>query len=151
MLRRSRTPRLFLDAAAPLPRRIFVGFDGSADGQMGLTVASEIARSARFPLTVFHGNPEGQAGGVLRTLQAQLKASGEPVPECVDVVASPISFCIQQYGQSPDSLFVMGAGGRHRLSDWLLGTWTERVHYECPAALLVRVPLARTVCRVTPG
>lgn len=140
VFRRSRTPRLFIDERTPLPKRIWAGFDGSADGQHALEVASEIARATRYPLTVFHANPEEQSGGELEAAAALLAKAPVPNTDLVEVGATPLTACREQFAKSPDTLFVLGAGGRNRLSDWLLGTRTESIYYGLRATLLVCGP-----------
>jgi nucleotide-binding universal stress UspA family protein len=131
---------LLIDERAVLPRRIFVGFDNSADARQALSLAADLARATRFPLAIFHANPESEGGAVLTNLKSHLAPYEDLNPELIEIEATPMTACVDRFVRSPDTLFVMGARGRHRLSDWLLGTWTECLHYHSRATLLVCGP-----------
>jgi len=100
----------------------------------------EIAGATKFPLAVFHANPEAQSAGALRAAATLLAKSPGLNADLIEIEATPMTACVEEFGKHPDTLFVFGAGGRNRLSDWLLGTRTETIYYGSPATLLVCGP-----------
>jgi nucleotide-binding universal stress UspA family protein len=140
VLRRSKKPRLIIDEGAELPKRVLVGFDGSRDARLAVTIASEIAKKTQYPLTVFHANPESQGDRALAPLGDLLRLAGGPDAQLLELEATPATVVGERWRDQPDTLFVFGAGGRSRVSDWLLGTWTETIFYDARATILVCGP-----------
>jgi nucleotide-binding universal stress UspA family protein len=137
LLRHATTPRLLVDESAPLPRRIVAGFDDSPAARGMLHVAAHLAWRCGYPLHVVHAARHAGDDAVLLAAQRQLTLYEELTPTFEQLVGAPSGMLLERYGEETETILALGARGRPRLADLLLGATTSLVHQHARITLLV--------------
>jgi nucleotide-binding universal stress UspA family protein len=137
------TPQHYERISKPL-----LATDGSPSAMAALHVAATFARALELPLRVVHFSTNAKAGQqCLEEARDRLQAEGvtyrislRPGNAYEDLV-----HYIREHGH--DLLF-MGAFGRKRMVEWVLGSTTQYLLRTCPGALvLCQAPENRTASR----
>ncbi len=137
LLRAGSTPRLVVGEHAADPTRIVVGFDDSPSARAVLHLGAELAETLAVPLHVVHVARQTRDPSALPAAEAQLALFERLVPRFEQHLGAPASVLAERYGQEPGTVIALGARGRHRIADRILGTTTEQVHRHSQVTLLV--------------
>lgn len=126
------TTQYYYPATHPL-----IATDGSPSATAALHTAAQFARLFGLPLRVVHCAPDAaSAQACLDDARAQLAAY--PIPYEVDLCLGNAHEDLVQYllDHNHDMLF-LGAFGRRRVVEWVLGSTTQYLLRVCPTPLLL--------------
>ena len=137
VVRRSAKPTMVTPLQYTPIRKPLLATDGSASAMTALHTAATFAKTLALPLQVLHCSTKAKAGQAhLDTAQSQLDALG---------VSSQVALCrgnahedlVQYMREHEHDVLFMGAFGRQRVAEWVLGSTTQYLLHACPGSLVL--------------
>ena len=137
VVRRSAKPTMVTPLHYTPIRKPLLATDGSTSAKAALHTAATFAKTLALPLQVVHCTPDAEEGqAYLDDAEAQLHTLG---------VNCQVALCrgnahedLVQYMRAHDhDVLFMGAFGRRRVAEWVLGSTTQYLLHACPGALVL--------------
>jgi nucleotide-binding universal stress UspA family protein len=137
VVRRSGTPTLVTPGHFAAPRKPLLATDGSPSAMAALEVAATFANTLALPLHVVHCAATPAHGQqVLDDAQTRLTAVG--IAHQGELYTGNAHEDLVRYVTAREfDLLFMGAFGRQRIVEWVLGSTTQYVLRTCPAPLVL--------------
>jgi nucleotide-binding universal stress UspA family protein len=118
-------------------RKPLLAIDGSASAMAALDAAATFVKALALPLQVVHCTTKAEQGeAYLAGAETQLRARG--VSCQVGLCHGNVHADLVQYMYEHDhDVLFMGAYGRRRVAEWVLGSTTQYLLHTCPGSLVL--------------
>jgi nucleotide-binding universal stress UspA family protein len=137
VVRRGAKPTMVTPLHYDQMRKPLLATDGSPSAMAALYIAATLVKPLKLPLQVVHCILTAEAGQqVLEDAHARLAAEGVACTTDVCLGNTPEDLVHYMRHHEYDMLF-MGAFGRKRMVEWVLGSTTQYVLRTCPGSLML--------------
>jgi nucleotide-binding universal stress UspA family protein len=137
VIRQSHKPTLVATRQYYQAHKPLLATDGSPSALGALHVAAVFAKTLGWPVHVVHCTAEvGRGQGILDEAQARLEQAGVVCGGALHIGNAHADLVAYMIDHGHDLLF-MGAFGRNRVAEWVVGSTTQYLLHTCPGPMLL--------------
>jgi nucleotide-binding universal stress UspA family protein len=137
VIRHSHKPTMVTTLQYYQAHKPLLATDGSPSAMGALHVAAVLAKTLGWPLQVVHCTADaGRGQGILDEAQSWLEQAGVVCTGALHVGNAHADLVAYMMDHGHDLLF-MGAFGRNRVAEWVLGSTTQYLLHTCPGPMML--------------